>query len=529
MRRLATVLFAAILVGDPLGCGAGRPRLTLPPRTGLSRRRATPRRDRPRRGARLVRLAVAPEVDNTPHARPEVYLTASVPGTGGVIKQRPEDFIVEEVPAYDPAGEGEHVYLFVQKKGLSTSQLVSILARHFGVREQAVGYAGLKDRHAVTRQVVSVHTPGRKPEDFPALRDARVQVLWSDLHVNKLRRGHLRANRFSIKIRNVPVRAVFDAKKTLDLLAGGGVPNRAGEQRFGILANNHLVGRAIILGDDQGALDILLGPLPPGVEELSEPNRLSRQYYAQLKFTDAAVAVGNGAITERRALAMLAKGATARQAIDALSGLSRSFFLTSFQSAVFNHVLDRRLREGTFDRLLPGDVAFKHENGALFRVTADELAKPETGARLGAIEISPSGPLWGPEMMGAELDPGRIEQEALASFNVTPGQLAAAGPRFGQDHRGHRRPLRVPVAYHSVTAGGDEYGHYVQCDFELPPGAFATVVMDEVMKTPHPVARAGGSEAESPDEPARAVVPPPPPPAPPAKPLPPAAPPARHA
>ncbi|HYD02103.1 MAG TPA: tRNA pseudouridine(13) synthase TruD [Phycisphaerales bacterium] len=424
-----------------------------------------------------------PELDSSPHTRPESYLTAAIPGTGGAIKQRPEDFIVEEIPAYDPSGEGEHIYLFVQKVGLSTSQLVSILARHFGVREYAVGYAGLKDRHAITRQVVSIHTPGKTPEDFPMLRDGRIQVLWSDLHGNKLRRGHLRANRFSIKVRNVPLRSVFDARRTLDALATVGVPNRAGEQRFGILANNHLVGRAILLGDDQLALDILLGPLPEGVPPLSHDNQRSRRLYAEKKYTDAAVTAGKGAITERRALAMLAKGATPRQAIDALNGLARSFFLTSFQSAVFNRVLDDRLRAGAFDRLLPGDVAFKHANGALFPVTEEELAKPDTAARLAAIEISPSGPLWGPDMFHASGATAEAERDALASFGVTPEHLAAAAPRFGQEHQGHRRPLRVPLSYPSVHAGGDEHGHYIQCDFELPPGAFATVVMDEVMKT----------------------------------------------
>ncbi|MDP1660580.1 MAG: tRNA pseudouridine(13) synthase TruD [Phycisphaerales bacterium] len=433
-----------------------------------------------------------PELDSSPHTRPEAYLTAAIPGTGGVIKQRPEDFIVEEVPAYDPSGEGEHIYLFVQKVGLSTSQLVSVLARHFGVREFAVGYAGLKDRHAVTRQVVSIHTPGKKPEDFPSLRDPRIQVLWSDLHANKLRRGHLKANRFSIKVRETTLRAVFDAKRTLEALAASGVPNRAGEQRFGILANNHLVGRAILLGDDQHALDILLGPLPAGVPDLSEDNRRSRRLYVEKKYTDAAVTAGKGAITERRALAMLAKGATPRQAIDALHGLARSFFLTSFQSAVFNRVLDTRLREGTFDKLLVGDLAFKHENGALFLITPEELAKPDTAERLAAITISPSGPLWGPDMFPTTGAVAAMEGEALASFGVTPADLAAAVPRFGQEHQGHRRPLRVPISYPSVQAGGDEHGHYIQCDLELPPGAFATVVMDEVMKTPP------GSQASEP-------------------------------
>ena len=88
------------------------------------------------------------------------FITPDIPGTGGVIKERPEDFLVEEVPAYTPCGEGEHIYLFVEKRNLPTMNMVRILARHFGVKRQQVGTAGLKDRLAVTRQMVSIHAPG---------------------------------------------------------------------------------------------------------------------------------------------------------------------------------------------------------------------------------------------------------------------------------------------------------------------------------------------------------------------------------
>src|SRR5689334_18599213 len=104
-----------------------------------------------------------------PHLVPARYLTAGVPGIGGRIRERPEDFLVDEQPLYQPSGEGEHVYLLVEKRNMSTMHAARVLAAHFKVDQSAVGHAGLKDRVAVTRQVFSVHVPGKKPEDFPML------------------------------------------------------------------------------------------------------------------------------------------------------------------------------------------------------------------------------------------------------------------------------------------------------------------------------------------------------------------------
>ena len=144
------------------------------------------------------------------------YLTADVPGIGGVIKQRPEDFLVEEIPLYEPCGEGEHIYLMVEKRHMPTFEAMGVVANHFGVRHEAVGYAGLKDKHAVTRQVLSVHAPGKRPEDFPMIQHDRMAVLWADLHTNKLRQGHLKGNRFSIKVRSTDMSKALHAKRVLD-------------------------------------------------------------------------------------------------------------------------------------------------------------------------------------------------------------------------------------------------------------------------------------------------------------------------
>lgn len=419
-------------------------------------------------------------LDLSAHIAPVAYVSAQVPGIGGVIKQRPEDFIVEEVPSYDPCGQGEHVYLYVEKRGLSTTQMVELVARHFGVPAGHVGVAGLKDRHAVTRQVVSVHVPGRQPEDFPALRHEQLSVLWVDRHTNKLRRGHLRANRFAVRIRGVPATAAITAKRTLDLLARSGVPNRAGEQRFGRLENNHLVGRAMVLGDDRGALDVMLRP---GSDPGEGGSALAaRRLYAEGKYVEALAVMPPGFVSEREALTALAAGQPPERAVRAIGRLQREFFVSACQSAVFNAVLDHRLTAGTVSRLLPGDLAIKHDNQAVFAVDESVAADPATADRLQRLEISPSGPIWGASMLRAGGDVDAVEVEMLRHLGIRPEDLAAYAARSGDTLPGARRALRVPLHYPDVEGGADEHGTYVKCSFELPPGAYATVVLREIIK-----------------------------------------------
>ena len=413
------------------------------------------------------------------HPAPAAWLTAGIPGIGGRLKERPEDFLVDEMPLYQPSGSGEHIYMLVEKRGLSTMHVVGLLARHFGVRPFDVGYAGLKDKRAITRQVFSIYAPGKKPEDFPAITHDRMGVLWTDLHANKLRRGHLVGNRFSIKVRGVAPTAAVTALRTLRALAESGVPNRIGPQRFGYLGRNHLIGRAILLGDDQGVLDSLLAPAAPEVPDNQAP---ARALYAQGDYEGARDAFHRDARAERRVLTVLARGKTPAQAVRAVDPQERDFFLTAFQSAVFNHMLARRLREGTLLRLVPGDVAFKHDNRALFAVTPETLAQPDLPGRIARFEVSPSGPMWGPAMLRAGGDIDRHEVEALATTGVTPEHLAAYESRRRGAVEGDRRPYRVPVTDIDVEGGVDEFGGYVRCVFDLPRGAFATTVMAEVMK-----------------------------------------------
>jgi tRNA pseudouridine13 synthase len=417
-------------------------------------------------------------VDRDPHIVPAAYVTDDIPGVGGVIKQRPEDFLVDEIPLYQPAGSGEHIYMLVQKKGLSTLELISMLSTHFAVQRSAVGYAGLKDKHAITRQVISIHAPGKTYADYPMIRDDRVSVLWADQHTNKLRSGHLRGNRFSIRIRQVNPLGVLPARRMLERLVREGVPNRFGEQRFGLIENNHVIGRHIVAGDFRDAVAELLGPSA----RFPTVNQAARTAFVEGRYQDALIALPRAARAEQTVLRLLMRGRTRKKAILQLDQTLLSYYLSAFQSAVFNAVLDARVASRTLATLLDGDVAMKHENGALFDVDAATAADPETAARLARFEISPTGPMWGATMKPSRGATAELERAKLDAMGLTSAELDAFASKYPRLVDGSRRPLRVPLIDPEVEGGVDEHGTFIRCAFELPRGSFATVVMRELMK-----------------------------------------------
>ncbi len=409
---------------------------------------------------------------------PRRFLTTDEPGIGGRLKVRPEDFLVEELPLYEPCGSGEHVYLYIEKIERPTLSVVREIASQLGVSIGAIGYAGMKDKVAVTRQLLSVHlTHGDPHRIAEQLNVGGVRILWSDRHRNKLRVGHLRGNRFSILIRDVDVREVGRVKRILSRLERVGVPNFIGEQRFGFHRNNHEIGRRYLLADWQGLCDLLLGPAEVGDDHAGE----ARAAYARGDLDAAIKAWPSSASIERGILASLAAGRNPRDAVHDASEPALRFFLSAFQSAVFNHVLARRLDEGRFETLVEGDIVGRTDDSHnLFRVGPDELVDESVIRRFGDLVISPTGPLWGGEMMRAEGKIDVVELAALHATAVTLDHFIAAPVEV----RGTRRSLRLAVRESSVSAGSDDRGPYIRLDFELPRGGFATTVLDEVMKAP---------------------------------------------
>lgn len=173
--------------------------------------------------------------------------SGNLPGTGGVLRASVEDFRVEEIPSYLPSGAGTHAYAFIEKRGMTTQEVVSALA-DAGVPRGAVGFAGQKDKYAVARQWVSV--PSDHAPAFQALDSiVGVSVLETSRHRNKLGLGHLRGNRFSVRIRKPRSDWEAVAEPVLARLRQVGVPNYFGPQRFGSFNTNIADGLRLIRGE----------------------------------------------------------------------------------------------------------------------------------------------------------------------------------------------------------------------------------------------------------------------------------------
>jgi tRNA pseudouridine13 synthase len=179
---------------------------------------------------------------------PLPLLTAPLPGIGGHIKAQPEDFEVEEVPAYLPSGSGDHLYLWVEKRGMGAEYFARQVARRLGIPPDEVGTAGLKDRHAVTRQWVSV--PAIAELRLADLPGDGITLLSTSRHSNKLKPGHLRGNRFRILVRGVKDASAL--LPLLDTIRLQGLPNFYGPQRFGRDGETLQVGLSLLAGTHKG-------------------------------------------------------------------------------------------------------------------------------------------------------------------------------------------------------------------------------------------------------------------------------------
>jgi tRNA pseudouridine13 synthase len=175
------------------------------------------------------------------------------------LRATPEDFFVEEILGYEADGAGEHALLIVEKRGQNTEWVARELARFAGAPPANVGFAGMKDRHAVTRQAFTVQLPGKADPDWSGFPHADVKILSSARHKRKIKRGALSGNRFVIVLREVTGdRAEVDGR--LEAMARRGVPNYFGEQRFGLGGANVEQAKAMFAGRrvDRSKRSILL-------------------------------------------------------------------------------------------------------------------------------------------------------------------------------------------------------------------------------------------------------------------------------
>lgn len=261
------------------------------------------------------------------------YLTDSVPPIDGEFRARLEDFEVEEIPAYEPSGEGEHVFVWIEKRGLTTPQAVAALCRATGARQEAAGWAGLKDRRSISRQWVSLW--GVAPRTVDGCRVDGLQVLRVGSHPTKLRTGHLRANRFVIRLRNVSPTGIDRIEQALKQIVLEGLPNYFGAQRFGREGDNADKALRWVRDGERG---------PRG-------------------------------------------------------RFDRKLWMSALQAELFNRRLAERVRTRTLGRVFDGDVMERLDSGGLFNATdvtetqarADRWEVSPTGPMFGARMRWPEG------------------------------------------------------------------------------------------------------------------------------------------
>jgi tRNA pseudouridine13 synthase len=394
------------------------------------------------------------------------YLTAEIPGTGGVIKESPEDFIVTEIPAYEPSGSGEHLYLTFEKRGMTTLEAIRRIAGKLQVSDRDVGYAGMKDAVGLTRQTISLQ--GARPEEALSLQLEGIAIRSAICHTNKLKPGHLKGNRFLVTIRGVTCTAEDSAAAILEILQRRGVPNYFGYQRYGAQGNSHLIGAALLRRDWRKAVDCLMGE-PDAVRDAEW--RSAIVVYQQGELTEALHRMPRHCRTEREVLQRLAARPDAwERAFSAVHPRLKKLYLSAFQSYLFDKVVEQRL--ATLDRVMEGDLAWKHANGACFLVESAEAEAP----RAACFEISASGPMFGSRMKqpaGAVLT---LEQRILEQEGIGCGAFdLGSGLRL----EGERRPLRIPLGDATCRREGDA----LKLEFSLPRGSYATSVVREITKT----------------------------------------------
>ncbi len=343
------------------------------------------------------------------------------------LRSRPEDFRVDELDGFAATGEGEHLLLRIEKTGLNSAEVSARLQAWAGIGDVGIGMAGLKDRHAVTTQRFSVHLPKRVAPDLAALEGDGLRVLEHAWHARKLGRGALAGNRFALVLREVEARPG----------AGGDLPAAVAARLAAIVADG----------------------LP--------------NYFGGQRF-------GRGGDNLQAAARMFA-GRRVKRA-------ERSILLSAARSAIFNAVLAERVRRGDWRLGGAGEVWMLEGSHSVF---GPEDRDEALAARVAALDLHPTGPLWG---AGAPRTTGALqalETACAEAFGPLRPGLEAAGLR--QERRALR--IRLGAIAHAWDADGA-----LRLGFDLPAGAYATGVLEALGELVEGAAPAPGEAGAGSDE-----------------------------
>jgi tRNA pseudouridine13 synthase len=337
-------------------------------------------------------------------------------------KQSPRDFVVEEIPLYEFSGEGEHLILQVRKKNLTTNEMIGQIARYLGIKNKEIGYAGLKDKNAMTVQYISLHK--KYEEALENFNFDGIKILSKTYHNNKIRIGHLRGNRFYIKLKKVNPTSAAKIDEALKNIEAFGMPNFFGYQRFGKDGDNHILGEKRAKGEARER--------NPRVKKL-----LINAYQSHLF---------NLWLSRRLEINSLVSSFKVEE-IETLLNMPNE------------EVKKMKAQKHPF-KLISGDVMEHYPHGRLFDFEGDE----EDLKRFEARDISVTGLLCGKKVRLASQNARVVEKDYDDEIN------ADGARRYAWVY-----PTEIEGRFNQVEA---QY----EMNFTLPKGSYATVLIEEIAK-----------------------------------------------
>ncbi|MDG6243571.1 MAG: tRNA pseudouridine(13) synthase TruD [Methanolobus sp.] len=420
----------------------------------------------------------------------DLYATHSQ-GTGGVLRQEHDDFIVREITNRQEGDSGKYLILEITKTNWDMHHLIRDMSRKLGISQKRIGFAGTKDKRAKTTQKISIFDVSEKDIENFHLKDVELKVIGRSSR--SLGLGDLYGNEFSITIRDIdlkPDKLSNNLKHTTDeIRALGGVPNFFGIQRFGAIRPvTHMVGEQLLKGNfEKAALIYIAQSFPDEPDDVKE----AREHVWETK--DFAQGLKTYPLRLRYERAMMhhlvENPGDFAGSFGVLSENISKLFIHAYQSYIFNRIICKRIElDLPLDRALPGDIiCFRNKEGLpdvskMQKSTADNVDGMNNLLKRKRAFVT--APLIGYETEFASDIPGDIERQIFEEMGMPQDEFKLTQiPALAS--KGLRREILLycePV----VETGEDELNpgkSKATITFALPKGSYATTVLREYMKT----------------------------------------------
>jgi tRNA pseudouridine13 synthase len=336
-----------------------------------------------------------------------------------------KDFVVSEVPLYEFSGEGEHMILKVRKKDLTTWGMLQIFSEHLGIKARDFGYAGLKDKDGMTIQYISILKKHEKA--FENFSHEKIKILETTYHNNKIKTGHLKGNRFFIRLKKVNPTEATIMRNVLKIMDKEGLPNYFGYQRFGREGDNYERGKAILEG------------------KIRERNKKMRNFFISAYQSH----LFNLWLSKRVEISKLFDSFSEKELFDLFNMPAETISQIKAQQAFF--------------KLLPGELMHHYPHGRVF--LCEDLAAES--ARFAQKQITPTGLLAGRKAPQATGIAGNYEKDIIKECESYCDKM-----------NGTRRFAWIWAEDIDYTYKEDQA--WFELNFTLPKGSYATVLLEEL-------------------------------------------------